>query len=434
VTFDKGFDDDPDGRIAKAASAFRAERDARNRRNGGNGLKDSWIKEPEWNEVEPSDREYPWTGGSDNVGMEKPWSEEQSPPKAKPSRYLFETVADLRLLPTTKWLVKGWIPEETTGLIYGKWGAGKSFIAFDLALHLAYGMPDWHGAELPDGGCDVLVIAREGAQGFLQRIDALKKQYNITDDSTRIVFMRASVSFMRDEDFDKLLEALAALGMKFKFVIIDTVARVLPGAEMNKPEVITKFMERCAIVSALTRAAVAGIHHENKAGTMMGSIYFENNSDFIYEVVRVGEEGEPLTQAEVTCTKMKDSVDGWKRTIRFKTVSLATLADMDRSSLVIDSLDGRPVKREDGIPPKDTGRQMLRVIGDAWNQGRPLSHKAQAKSDGRYAQRVLSLAFEMSAERVEKAILAWLDNDVLSYEIVNQNTKQKGLRVVGGLD
>jgi hypothetical protein len=64
-------------------------------------------------------------------------------------RFVFEKIGDLRKLPPAQWLVKDWVPEGATGIFYGKWAAGKSFIGFDLALHLAYGMPDWHGAALP---------------------------------------------------------------------------------------------------------------------------------------------------------------------------------------------------------------------------------------------------------------------------------------------
>ena len=68
-------------------------------------------------------------------------------------RYIFETVSDLRSMPPQTWLVDRWIPDRSVGIIYGRFASGKSFIAFDLLLHLVYGMVDWHGIKLPGAPC-----------------------------------------------------------------------------------------------------------------------------------------------------------------------------------------------------------------------------------------------------------------------------------------
>ena len=346
-------------------------------------------------------------------------------------RFPFETIGDLRNLPPAKWLVDGWVPENATGILYGKWAAGKSFIGFDLALHLAYGLQDWHGAKLPEEECDVLIIAREGHQGFVQRIDAFKRFHGLPDDTGRVEFMRASVSFMRDEEFNGLCLALKERGRKYRLTLVDTVARVLPGVDMNEQQTVTLFMERCGILANIAGGSVVGVHHQNKGGDMMGSIYFEANADFVFEVTRTGSDDDPLTEGEITCTKMKDGEDRWKRGIKYERIPL-TLAAEGPASLVVGAIGD--VGERAKLPSRDTCKRILAAIDAAWRQGSPLSHKARAKSEGRYAQRVLGADFKLPPEVIERLIIAWLDSDHVAFEQADPKTKRMGLRVLKWLD
>jgi hypothetical protein len=308
-----------------------------------------------------------------DAGPEEPPASDAGPQQSE-ARFPFETVGDLRLLPPMKWLVKGWVPETAVGIFYGKWGTGKSFIGFDLLLHLAYGLPDWHGVELPPGPVDVLMIAREGHQGFVGRIDAFRKHRGIGDDTDRLKFMRAAVSFMREDEFKGLCEAIKATGIRFRLIMVDTVARVLAGVDTNEQQAVTLFMERCAILGRLTGAAIIGVHHQNKAGSMMGSVYFEANSDFVFEVSRPEEEG-LLTAGEITCTKMKDGQDRWKKTTAYKLIQLNPF-DPDETSLVVERI---------GDPAPQTapgGRDLSFIMGEVkarWEARDPFAIGNQGK-------------------------------------------------------
>jgi hypothetical protein len=348
-------------------------------------------------------------------------------------RFVFEKVTDLRSLPPAQWLVKDWIPERSTGIFYGKWAAGKSFIGFDLALHLAYGMPDWHGAALPGQSIHVLVIAREGHQGFVNRVDAFKKQYGLVDDPDHITFMRGSVSFMRDEEFVALLEAIKADSTPYKLVIVDTVARVLPGVDMNEQQTVTLFMERIGLLAEVTGASSIGVHHQNKSGGMMGSTFFEANADFVFEVSRDGEEDGPLKSGEIQCTKMKDGEDRWKRAISYKKVPLSILPD-GPSSLVVEQIGAPPpiAPRTSGWPDRDTCRRVVNAIEEAWISGKPWSHSPQ--SPDRFAPKMMAQRFDIPVKVARDMLEKWLLNDVLSIEIRDAHSKQKGLKVIGSID
>lgn len=349
-----------------------------------------------------------------------------------PGRFVFEKTADLRKLPPAQWLVKNWIPEGSTGIFYGKWAAGKSFIGFDLALHLAYGMSDWHEAPLPGESCHVLVLAREGHQGFVNRVDAFKKHHGLVDDPDHLTFMRGSVSFMRDEDFAALIEAIKADATPYKLVIVDTVARVLPGVDMNEQQTVTTFMERINVLGQVTGAAAIGVHHQNKNGGMMGSAFFEANSDFVFEVNRDGEEG-PLTSGEITCTKMKDADDGWKKAVSYSKIALSVAPD-GPSSLVVNSIGTAPQVPAQGAawPDKETCRRVISAINEAWISGKPWSHSPQ--SPDRFAPKMMAQRFEISVKVARDMLEKWLLNDVLSIEMRDSHSKQKGLKVVGSID
>jgi len=349
-------------------------------------------------------------------------------------RFVFEKTSDLRKLPPAQWLVKDWIPASATGILYGKWAAGKSFIGFDLALHLSYGMADWHGAPLPGESCHVLVIAREGHQGFVNRVDAFKKHHGMVDDPAHLTFMRGSVSFMRDEDFGALLEAIKADATPYKLVIVDTVARVLPGVDMNEQQTVTTFMERISVLGQATGASTIGVHHQNKSGGMMGSAFFEANSDFVFEVSRDGEEG-PLASGEILCTKMKDAEDGWKKAISYSKIALSIAPD-GPSSLIVNSIGAPAAVAQDRNkwPDKETCSRVLAAIREAWFTGKPWSTSPQTQGDGRYAPRLMVTMFDIPSNLAKNMIETWLMNKVLTVETASSKSKLKGLQVIGSID
>jgi len=275
--------------------------------------------------------------------------------EAPASRFKFETFSDLQSLPPAEYLMDGWIPERSVGLLYGRWGTGKSFLGFDWCLHLAFGRPDWHGAKLPGVPSDVLIIAREGHAGFVKRVNAFMQYHGITEQPTNLRFMRSSISFLDDAAFPALKEAIKALGQPFRFVLVDTVGRVLPGADMAKEAPITLFMERLQQVGEITGGTAVGVHHENKSGDANGSMFFQNSSDFMFAISREGEG--PLKSGKITCVKQKEGDDGWSREITFAKVDLPDF----KSSLVVEGVsdDNSSRSRKRATWPKG-----LRLVKD----------------------------------------------------------------------
>jgi hypothetical protein len=76
--------------------------------------------------------------------------------------------------PLKAWLIKHLIPQVGHGLMSGQWGAGKTFVFFDLAASLNTAQP-WlgHGVKRQ---CGVLLFAAEGADEVRLRLDAVVRE------------------------------------------------------------------------------------------------------------------------------------------------------------------------------------------------------------------------------------------------------------------
>ncbi|MBO6539868.1 MAG: bifunctional DNA primase/polymerase [Rhizobiaceae bacterium] len=330
----------------------------------------------------------------------------------KEPHWRFETIGDLRKLPAAKWLVKDWIPESSTGILYGKYGAGKTFVGFDLALALAYGQRDWHGAQLPGVPCRVLVIAREGKSGFLDRIGAWKHHHGIENDTDLLEFMRAPVSFANDSQFDSFATAVKARG-QYRLILVDTVGRVLPGADMMTSEQVTIFMDRCGKLTHDTGAATIGVHHANKSGAMYGSVYFGAHADFVFEVKRTGNEDEPLRRGEIFCEKMKDGPDRWRRYLSYEHIQTDDNPLEPAGSLVLTTLRNTAAEGHNA-------EAAWQAICQAHATGAPWSKHARARESGRYA--AAKIGHQLG---IGEAVAAALVDKLLSERRIEERTNAK---------
>ena len=68
---------------------------------------------------------------------------------------------------TSNYMVKGWLGRNCLSMLYGPSNAGKTFVALDLAMHVASGKP-WRGYRVNGGS--VLYIAAEGGAGVRNRL------------------------------------------------------------------------------------------------------------------------------------------------------------------------------------------------------------------------------------------------------------------------
>lgn len=349
---------------------------------------------------------------------------------------LFEvlSIADIKALPDTEWLIEDIVPHNSLGFIYGAPGSYKTFICYDLALSLAYGFMSWLDKPIKHPG-SVLYIASEGSSGVKNRITAWQQKHGIAEDNERFRLIKKSMSFMDKSDIQKLEATVAAMVAQFGpvgTVFVDTVSRVLPGADENLQKDMTVFVAACDLIRERFGATVIGVHHTNKNGEMRGSTVFLGQGDFILRV----DKNEDKTGGTILCEKQKDAEDGWKKTFAIEKMEwLIPGRIKTATSLVIAFTDRPPADDGDSKwPDRETLKAIHGALAAAWSAGRPWSLHVQTIKDGRFGPRNIWERFNVSAKVAQMVLETWLANEVVAVEMVDAHSKLRGLKVLKWID
>lgn len=161
---------------------------------------------------------------------------------------------------TPGWRIRDVLPDAELAVIFGESGSGKSFLALDLAMALARGVP-WRGKTTKQGR--VVYIAAEGGGGFRKRVLAYAKQHGVDLKVTPFDVMHAAPNFMSTNDAVDVVKAVKATGGA-SLVVVDTFAQVTPGANENAGEDMSKAIANCRRIHQSTGALVVLVHHAGK--------------------------------------------------------------------------------------------------------------------------------------------------------------------------
>ena len=348
-----------------------------------------------------------------------------APEQPKPTdTYPILRMGDIVNRPPPVYLIKRHIPEIGVGFLYARPGAGKSFLVLDIALHIAYGRPAWHGDAIaaPDGAV-VIYLAAEGSVGFRNRILAWQKRHGVTEHSDRFLLIERTVNFMAPGDVDKLLRTVNAAGARPALVVVDTVSRAIPGADENTQKDMTMFVSACDKLKDAHQCAILGVHHAGKNGDMRGSTVLSGAGDFVFMLERK----EGASVGRLHCQKQKDGgPDGWSDPYRFDVVGL----DAGESSLV-------PGRCEQSIGPDKAltpslAAAVFSAMEAAWASGEPWGRTY--RSGELMAARRMVHDFDFSMEKAEEMIGFWIASGDIVEAVHSAKTKRKGFRVVRRLD
>lgn len=197
------------------------------------------------------------------------------------------------------WVVKGAIPADSIGVLFGGSGTFKSFIALDLALHVAHGLR-WLGRRTQEG--PVLYIAAEGGAGLWRRIDAWHRARRLRWQDAPLYVIPVAVDL--GTDALRVQDAAKAAGVTPTLVVVDTLSQTFSGEENSANEVAAYLREIGLLLRAAWQCAVVVIHHSGHMATERprGSSAIRSNVDWMLGVFR--DEKEML--ATVTGVKQKD--------------------------------------------------------------------------------------------------------------------------------
>lgn len=242
------------------------------------------------------------------------------------------SISDLRNMPPVEWMIDDLITSRGFSVLYGAPAVGKSFVAIDMALSVAYGR-EWQGKGVKQGA--VLYIAGEGVGGLGKRVKAWQTFHGVAGEDAPLIVVPLAVQFREDEDVEKLIRTVDAVGVPIKCIVIDTVARSMVGMEENSSNEIGIFVAACDAVRNHAECAVMAIHHSGKDSSrgMRGSNALLGACDTSIMLKR--------TEDKITMTieKQKDA-----EPLDDMTFALEKVALIDDSSAVVVPTDAAPNK------------------------------------------------------------------------------------------
>jgi len=351
--------------------------------------------------------------------------------KREPGDSIFQMfdIDELEAMPPPEWLVKDTIAQQGLTVLYGDPGAGKSFIAIDMALRLAHGM-DWHGTEAKATG--VLYIAGEGVHGLGKRVQGWRRHHKMEGIEAPFLVLPVAVHLLDDKQRNKLLRTIDAAmeraGFAIGLIVIDTVSRALAGSDENGQEAMGAFVAACDQVRLHAGGAVIGVHHsgKDKDRGMRGSTVLLGACDASIQVSK------SATLVTLKTEKQKDAEEAAPMMFTMETVAWAKGFEPEQTTLVPKKSASQEMPERAAIT-RDQIAKAFGILADAWGDGRPLSHRIETTRDGRYAPRILASKLGGDPGQWAELVAGWLENDCLGTEIVNKNTKQKGLKVINAI-
>lgn len=185
---------------------------------------------------------------------------------------------------SVKWLIKGAVPDDSLGMIFGASGTFKSFVALDQALHIAHGM-QWMGRKTRQGA--VVYVAAEGGAGIYRRVAAWHQRHGL--DLAANFFVCVTPLILSDETYmAHLAEQIAALSERPALVVIDTLSQTFAGDENSATDISSYLRLANAHIRAKFSCCVEIIHHSGHAATERprGSSAITANVDFMLGMFR----------------------------------------------------------------------------------------------------------------------------------------------------
>mgnify|MGYP006269481329 CR=1 FL=1 len=177
--------------------------------------------------------------------------------RAEALRARLVSAADMRPRLELDYLIKGWLDRHGVSVLYGPSNTGKSFLALDLAHHVAKGRP-WGQARVRRGR--VLYLALEGGGRIANRVAAL--------DAPEFDILCAPLALAgQDNDAPALAELLNAAerdGGPYDLIVVDTLARAMAGADENTAVDISTLIASVESIQAACGAHCMLLHHPGK--------------------------------------------------------------------------------------------------------------------------------------------------------------------------
>src|SRR3984893_7663725 len=238
------------------------------------------------------------------------------------------------------YLVKGLVPRVCLSVIWGPPKCGKSFLVFDLLMHVALGWK-YRGRRVQQG--PVVYCAFEGQAGLRNRVEAFR-QRRLAEGADNVPFYLIADAMNLVAEHPALIASVRAAldDTKPAAIALDTLNRSMPGSE-SSDEDMTAYVKAGDALRMAFDCAVVIVHHCGHEGTrprghssLMGAVDAQNavKRDAADNII-------------VTVEFMKDGPQGDEFASRLEVVEIGTDDDGDKiTSCVIVPVEGLEPQKE----------------------------------------------------------------------------------------
>ncbi len=256
-----------------------------------------------------------------------------APPKTLPPLEWFD---DVEPALADAYIVKGLLSQGAMSVVYGPSNSGKTFLALDLAFHIAIGSA-WRGRRIRQAA--VLYLAAEGGRGVANRIAALKMETGVCE--VPLALRRAGLDLLHNQaNLQELVDLARAVQENFPelplLIVIDTLSRIMAGGDENSAADMTALIRNIDAIREATGAHIMLVHHTGKdtARGARGHSSLRAATDTEIEV------GNDNGARAALVTKQRDYQGGETFAFTLKSVTLGHDQDGDEvTSCVVEAVD-----------------------------------------------------------------------------------------------
>lgn len=227
----------------------------------------------------------------------------------------------------TDWLIKDYLPANSTVMVFGPPASGKSLIAIEKAYCVGNGI-DYHGHQVKKG--TVVYVAGEGFSGIGKRLKALEI-HNNNQAPNNIFISETSMDLNSSTSTQDLIKEIERItDHDVNLIIIDTLHRNFTGDENNSKD-ISVVMKHCDRLRLATGATIILVHHSglNDKGRGRGSSSIKGAMDVEYKVSKLSK------SIVMHNTKVKDIEEPSDINFSLEIVNIGKLANGDQISAPI---------------------------------------------------------------------------------------------------
>lgn len=165
---------------------------------------------------------------------------------------------DIKNIPPPTPLIDGWLDLDSTAVLYGSSGGGKTFIAIDWALSVSTG--SWWMRNAVHQGPVVYVVA-EGASGIGMRVTSWQTDRRVHT-AGDIRWVTIPINLFTPDWTAAFVEYVTEV--QPALVVFDTLARSMVGGDENLARDVGIVVDNADKVRRVSNACVLIVHHSGK--------------------------------------------------------------------------------------------------------------------------------------------------------------------------